>query len=70
MKDTFSISKTHLHTILDSTITVITPILYAYYVREIRERTEEEIEEDGLPFPNARYVINLETDLVFPQIQV
>ena len=58
MKDTFSISKTHLHTILDTTITVVTPILYAYYVREIRERTAEEDEEDYLPFPNAKYVMD------------
>lgn len=60
MKDTFSISKTHLHTILDNTITVITPILYNYFVRNLNKRIEDEEDDDDddLPFPEAKYVMD------------
>ena len=58
MKDTFSISKTHLHTILDSTITIITPILYEHFVQNMSERIVDENEEPDLPFPEAKYVMD------------
>lgn len=58
MKDTFSISKTRLHTILDTTITVITPILYDYFVRNLNERIEDEDDEPDLPFPEAKYIMD------------
>jgi hypothetical protein len=41
IKDTFCISKSYIHTILDNVINSITPILYSYYVSNIYERIKK-----------------------------
>lgn len=57
MKDTFSISKSHLQSLLATTITAIMPTLYDHYVTELQERVEDESEEDQL-FPDAKFVMD------------
>lgn len=54
MKDAFSISKSHLHTILMSTIEAISPVLYKYYVEDY-----EDDDDDNVLYPNAKYVIDV-----------
>lgn len=57
MKDTFSISRSHLHTILMTTINSISPVLYDYYVENLNERIEDE--DNEILYPNAKYVIDV-----------
>ncbi len=58
MKDTFSISKSYLHSLLQSTIEVITPHFYEYFVTHLQDRIEDyESEEDQL-FPDAKFVMD------------
>jgi hypothetical protein len=57
MKDTFSISRSHLHNILMTTINSISPVLYDYYVENLNERIEDE--DNEILYPNAKYVIDV-----------
>jgi hypothetical protein len=58
MKDTFYISASYLYTVLTDTINAITPILYKYYVSNIKERIEES-EEDLDLFPEAKFIMDV-----------
>lgn len=55
MKETFQISKSHLHNILESTIEIISPLLYAHFVEEAEAAVPEEDDD----FPDARYVMDV-----------
>lgn len=57
MKDNFSISRAHLHTILITTIAQISDFLYNYYVIDIADRIKDEEENDI--FLNVKYVIDV-----------
>lgn len=59
MRKTFSISKSHLHSILEMTIESISPYLYEYFVTNLQDRIKEDEEiGDALVFPDAKYVLN------------
>ena len=58
MKDTFSISKSHLHSILQLTIETITPNLYEYFVTHLQDRIEDYESEEDQPFPDAKVVMD------------
>jgi DDE superfamily endonuclease len=58
MKDTFSISRSYLHTLLETTIDSIMPVLYDYFVTNLQDRVPYEPPDPNQPFPNAKYVMD------------
>jgi hypothetical protein len=58
MKDTFSISRSYLHTLLQKTINAISPILYDYYVKNLSEQIDDE-DEEYEAFPKAKFVMDV-----------
>jgi hypothetical protein len=58
MKDTFSISKSHLHSLLQLTIEAITPNLYEYFVIHLPDRIEDHESEEDQLFPDAQFVMD------------
>jgi len=55
MKETFHISRSHLHRILETTIAAITPVLYQRFVTEVEAALPDEFDD----FPEARYVMDV-----------
>jgi hypothetical protein len=58
IKDTFSVSNTHLHDIIDTVSESVTPVLYERYVTNIKELTADESEEEDPIFPDAKCVMD------------
>jgi len=59
MKDNFSISNSYLHTILNTTINSISPVLYNYYVVNLDDRLEESEKDENQIFPEAKFVVDV-----------
>lgn len=57
MKDSFSISRAHLHTILQTTIDQISEFLYEYYVINVTDHVKNE--GDNKEFSKAKYIIDV-----------
>lgn len=55
LKDTFHVSRSHLHRVLKTTIAAISPVLYQHYVEDAGESLPEGFED----FPEARYVMDV-----------
>jgi hypothetical protein len=58
IRDTFSISKSYIHTILSKTINSIPPVLYEYYVIDLEDRLDDNEEKYKL-FPDAKFVMDV-----------
>ena len=58
MKDTFSISRSHLHTILMTTIEAISPVLCEHYIENLKDRVDDD-DDNNISYPNAKYVIDV-----------
>lgn len=59
MKETFSISDSYLHHILQTTIDAITPILYDCYVNNLNDRIGKENEDENEKFSEAKFVMDI-----------
>jgi hypothetical protein len=55
---TFSLSKTQLCALLDTTVRSTSPVLHTHFVLNLKDRLEEEEEEEPVNFPEAKLIVN------------